>query len=67
MMSGYMDGAPSGRRRSRAYAVVARNDGWCVAVNGCSTRSLPDRAAAERIARDLQHQADVLCGRGTPQ
>ncbi len=67
MMSGYTDGSSFGPRRSRTYAVVARNDGWCVAVNGCSTRALPDRASAERIARDLQHQADVLSGKVVPQ
>lgn len=61
MMSGYVSPSsePPSRRPTR-YRVVRSGGGWCVSVNGCSTRPLPDRDSAERLARRLQNQWDHL-------
>ncbi len=62
MMSGYIP-HPHGATVAppRRYAVVAREGGWSVSLNGACTRPFADRGAAERIARQLQRQAEGLC------
>jgi hypothetical protein len=40
--------------------VAPRGSGWAVTVNNASTRPLPERASAERLAARLQAQADRL-------
>ncbi|WP_426023179.1 hypothetical protein [Brevundimonas sp. PWP3-1b1] len=39
---------------------MPRASGWAVAVNQATTRPLPDRASAERLAMRLQAEADRL-------
>jgi hypothetical protein len=61
MMSGWLDEpAPGSSPRPRVYRVLRRRNGWCVAVNGCTTRPLADREDAVRLARRLQLQWDHL-------
>ncbi|MGH7026912.1 hypothetical protein [Brevundimonas sp.] len=66
MMTGYPDApVPEAQsvavpHRHRTYGVVARDGGWCVTLDSCATRPFPDQAAALRIARQLQRQADGL-------
>lgn len=67
MMRGY-DGV-SARAPSpvKHYRVVRSEGGWSVQVNGCSTRPIPDRKAATRLARKLQRESNHLnrLGAGT--
>lgn len=60
MMQGCMDGAEPRPRRDRRYRVIAVKDGWAVAINGATTRPCRDRHQAERLARRLQAEADIL-------
>ena len=60
MMAGYISDRHSAEDGPRNYRVVARAGGWSVALNGACTRPFVDRAAADRIARTLQRQADAL-------
>lgn len=60
MMSGYVGDRPASELGPRRYKVLREDGGWCVAVNGCRTGSLPRRRAAERLARALQAEADGL-------
>ncbi len=60
MMQGRLEGRAADPAPPRRYRVVARAGGWAVAVHGATTRHLPDRAAAERLAARLQAEADRL-------
>jgi len=61
MMSGYLScPGTDPRPRPRTYGVVARDGGWSVSLGDMSTRPFADREAAERIAAQLQRQADGL-------
>lgn len=63
MMSGY-DGSMGGKPLlAKRYRVVRVGDGWRVEVNGCFTRSVSDRKAANRMARKLQRESDHLLHR----
>lgn len=63
MMRAYDDGGdvapPSAPRR---YRVLRADDGWRVEINGCATRPLPDRRAAQVLAGRLQRERDRLNG-----
>ena len=61
MMSGYLDARHAAPAACpRRYCIVRRGDGWSISVGKAVTRPFRDRAAAERIARTLQRQADGL-------
>lgn len=60
MMQGHVEGGAADPVPPRRYRVVRRASGWAVAVNNASTRPLPDRSAAERLAARLQAEADRL-------
>lgn len=47
---------------SRRYRVLRADRGWCVEINGCATRPLPDRRAAQVLAGRLQRERDRLNG-----
>lgn len=60
MMSGY-DGAVGAKPLpAKRYRVVRAGNGWRIEVNGCFTRPVPDRKAANRMARKLQRESDHL-------
>ena len=60
MMQGHVEGGAAASVPPRRYRVVARASGWAVAVNQATTRPLPDRASAKRLAARLQAEADRL-------
>jgi len=60
MMQGRVEGGPAEPAPPRRYRVAPRGSGWAVTVNNASTRPLPERASAERLAARLQAQADRL-------
>jgi hypothetical protein len=60
MMRGYVEGGAAYPAPPRRYRVVPSASGWAVAVNDATTRPLPDRATAERLAARLQAEADRL-------
>lgn len=61
MMTGYLPHAVGDSRRApRRYEILPRAGGWSISLNGACTRPFADRAAAERIARQLQKQANGL-------
>ena len=60
MMQGHVEGGTADPVPPRQYRVVPRASGWAVAVNQATTRPLPDRASAERLAMRLQAEADRL-------
>lgn len=61
MMQGYV-WAPDRPRTVTPlrYSVKSRKGGWAVMLNGCGTRPIADRAAAQALARTLQAEADGL-------
>lgn len=62
MMRAY-EGAPCARASTPfRYSVVHSDRGWRVEINGCATRPLPDRRAAEVLAGRLQRERDRLHG-----
>lgn len=61
MMSGYVTaGSANAGVKRRRYTVVEKSAGWCISLNGMTTGAFPSRAAAAKLARSLQHQADNL-------
>jgi len=60
MMQGHVEGGAADPVPPRRYRVVPRASGWAVAINNASTRPLPDRSSAERLAARLQAEADRL-------
>lgn len=64
MMRAYEDDGAVFTRPSPSpcYRVLRADRGWCVEINGCATRPLPDRRAAEVLARRLQRERDRLHG-----
>ena len=60
MMRSYEDQRPCAARPSGRYRVIRSDAGWHVERNGCLTRALADRAAADRIADALQSERDRL-------
>ena len=54
---GVMAGEPAPPKR---YLVVRSAEGWRVEVNGCFTGLIPDRKAANRLARKLQRERNHL-------
>lgn len=62
MMTGYVAGRYQHRPKARKYRVIANADGWSVALGEGCTTPFSDIRQAERIARELQKQADALSG-----
>lgn len=60
MMNGYLPHACRSALVLPRYEVIARNGGWSVSLNGACTRPFADRGAAERVAAQLQKQANGL-------
>lgn len=66
MMRSYEGPAPAAEPRPRVYHVIRSPQGWRVEINGCVTRALADRKAADRLARALQRERDGLTHRRGP-
>ena len=64
MMRGYDDATAPVRTPHKAYRVIGSPQGWRVEVNGCVTRAIKDRRAAQRLARALQRERDHLTHAG---
>lgn len=60
MMIGYVNTPPKIRAERRIYRVIAKAEGWCIALGEACTFPFKDRNQALRIARNLQRQADAL-------
>lgn len=65
MMRSYEGSTPAPELRSRCYRVIRSPQGWRVEINGCVTRALADRTAADRLAQTLQRERDGLTHQDT--
>jgi hypothetical protein len=60
MMRAYEGGPGAHPSAPLRYRVLRGDRGWCVEINGCATRPLPDRRSAQALARRLQRERDRL-------
>lgn len=60
MMSGYSGNRQNHASKPRIYRIVVKAGGWSIALGEVCTFPFKDLAQAQRIARNLQQQADAL-------